>query len=143
MPEDINPERFSPIQWLFREQVAGTLIETIAWWELRRIPYNLIVGALGLICLFVYYAAIEGSGHLQPGEDAVEPIMLIVTPVLVNVCYTGGWIVEVIGRLSGTIDSVHFSPRLLKLGIGISFIIVSLPAVFWLSVYIFHWLAVG
>ena len=141
MSKDASTEPFSPIRWLFRPQVFGTLRETIAWWELRRIPYNLIVGTFGLICLFLFCAAIERSGHLQPGEDAVEPMVLFIAPILVNLCYTGGWIVEVFGRLSGVIDSVWFSPRLLKFGLGFSLFIVSLPAVVWLCICIFHSIA--
>lgn len=131
-------ESFRPLRWLFLPQSRGSLGETIAWWELRRIPYNLIVGCFALICLFIFYQAIDYAGHLEPGEDAVEPMMLFIGPILMNICYTGGWFIEVIGRMSGLIHSLRFSPMLLKFGFGFSLFVVSLPAVIWIGVCIFR-----
>jgi len=65
--------------------------QVIWWWESRRIRYYVTLFILGAIsfptyCLFLYLA-----DRLKPGEDAVEPLMLIFGPVIVNVLYTGGW----------------------------------------------------
>ena len=85
--------------WLFsnpKEPVSASRV--IAWWEIRRLPFNLIVGAYGILCLAVFFAAITSSGHLQPGEDAVEPIALVAAPFVINILYTLGWIVELTAR---------------------------------------------
>ncbi|MBI3028029.1 MAG: hypothetical protein HYY64_00745 [Candidatus Rokubacteria bacterium] len=60
----------------------------MAWWEVRRIPFNLIVGVYGVVCLVAFFWAITTSGHLQPGEDAVEPLALLAAPFGINVLYT-------------------------------------------------------
>ncbi len=81
--------------WLFSNPEEPISPEDVlAWWEARRLPFNVIVGMYGIVCLLIFCAAITTSGHLQPGEDAVEPLALFVAPILVNVLYTLGWIVE-------------------------------------------------
>src|ERR1700677_4510188 len=61
-------------RWLFAPQARPGAWRTIAWWELRRIPVNLLIGVYGIFCLSVFFWAILSSNVLQPGEDAVEPM---------------------------------------------------------------------
>ena len=103
----------------------------ILWWEARRIPYNILVGLYGAFCLVIFFWSITASGHLKPGEDAVEPMALLAAPFGVNLCYTLGWLVEVPARTLSPSLSPRFSPLLLKLGIGLSIFLISIPAVFW------------
>jgi hypothetical protein len=69
----------------------------VRWWELRRIPYNFIVGLVGLVSI----AALEylGDALLPRGEDAVEPLMLLFGTaaygIACNAAYTLGWISEI------------------------------------------------
>ena len=56
---------------------------------------------------------------------------LFAAPFGVNVCYTLGWLVEVSARTLSPSLSPRFSPLLLKLGIGLSLFLISIPAVFW------------
>ena len=35
----------------------------ILWWEVRRIPYNILVGFYGVFCLVIFFWAITTSGH--------------------------------------------------------------------------------
>jgi hypothetical protein len=146
MQEAATNESLKLPHWLFQPQSKGSSIETIVWWESRRIPYNLIVGSFALVCFILFALAIDCSGHLKPGEDAFEPLMLFVGLILMNVCYTGGWIVEVIGRMIGIIRSQYFSPILLKFGLGFSLFVVSLPAIIWVVVCLFqaiHYMSAG
>ena len=69
----------------------------VLWWEARCIPYNIFVGLYGAVCLLAFYWAIGASGRLRPGEDAIEPLALLLAPVAVNLAYTLGWLVEVPG----------------------------------------------
>jgi len=71
--------------------------QIILWWELRRIPYNLILGAVGICSIFLFYFF---SSHepIENGEDIGEPIMILIAPVLINACYMLGWIVEAYAR---------------------------------------------
>lgn len=119
-------------EWMFTvrdgERSAG---EIILWWELRRIPYNLIVGTTGLISLSLFYFFISRTNALKPGEDAVEPIALLAAPVVMNICYTAGWVVE------GFLDKAHsdedevLGPNLLRSGLKLSLFVVILPSLFW------------
>lgn len=60
----------------------------VLWWELRRIPYNVIVGLTGAISggITLYYAG--GLGN---------PILVVLLYGLgANACYTAGWMTELI-----------------------------------------------
>jgi len=108
-------------------------VDIVLWWEARRIPYNLIVGGIGLCSLVSFFIAITGSGALEPGEDAVEPIALFAAPFLINFAYTGGWVLEVMAHLSGGRKARPMGPRLLKLGTAFSLGVVCFPALIWSS----------
>jgi hypothetical protein len=116
----------------------------IGWWELRRIPYNIIVGSVGLCSLILFFVFITHCDVLQPGEDAEEPIAIILAPFLINICYTGGWVVEIVSRLILRERIERLGPLLLKLGLGFSLLVALLPSVYWglywllLSVHIIH-----
>ena len=114
-----------------------------AWWESRRLPFNLIVGAYGILCLAVFFAAITTSGHLQPGEDAVEPLALVAAPFVINMLYTLGWIVELTARSLEPGLSARFGPRLLKLGLGLSLFLITLPAALWSGYRLLQWAGVA
>lgn len=123
------------IRWFFaREQPLKAWWPVIVWWELRRIPFNLSIGAYGIVCLGLFYWAILSSGTLQPGEDAVEPLALMAAPFLVNICYTCGWLVELLARRARPSLSPRFGPWLLKLGLTFSLLVISGPAVYWLII---------
>ena len=122
----------SPIRWLFAPPASPvTALRVIGWWELRRIPYNLVVGGFGVLCLIVFFVSIEATGHLQPGEDAVEPMALCFAPFAVNFFYTAGWLLDAPLRLLRPSLTARFTPLLFALGLAFSLCIVSLPAVFW------------
>jgi hypothetical protein len=60
-------------RWLFADSPnTPSPWRVIAWWELRRIPFNIIIGIYGVLCLIIFFFSILTSGHLQVGEDAVE-----------------------------------------------------------------------
>ena len=120
------------IRWLFEaHKTPITWWRVVLWWELRRIPYNLLIGIYAVICLLVFYWGITTSGHLQPGEDAVEPMALFIAPFVVNICYTLGWVAELPLRLLEPSLSPRWGPILLILGFGFSMFVISIPAVIW------------
>lgn len=104
--------------------------KVLGWWELRRVPFNIVVGAWGIACLAVYFVAIWASGELKPGEDAVEPIALLAVPLVLNVAYSLGFAAEL--SLRRWAPTIGYRPRLgvslLKLGLALSITIVALPA---------------
>jgi hypothetical protein len=130
--------------WLFsnpKDPVSPNGV--FAWWEARRLPFNLIVGTYGILCLAVFFAAITTSGRLQPGEDAVEPLALLAAPNVVNVLYTLGWMVEVTTRSLEPGLSPRFGPRLLKLGLALGLFSGTVPAALWSGYRLLQWAGVA
>lgn len=115
----------SPIRWLFTPLPSPSPGRAILWWELRRIPVNLLIGVYGIVCLLIFYAVITHSPALQPGEDAVEPLAVILAPIAFNVCYTLGWLVETSARALAPRLTPKLGPRLLFIGLVFSLIVVT------------------
>jgi hypothetical protein len=103
----------------------------IAWWELRRIPYNLSVAVVGILSIFAM--ELIGSTVVQAGDDFVEPFAILAGVVFcgcaLNLWYTLGWVEE--RRLPipnrSVYRKVQFRKRLLY-----SCAIVTLPC--WLAI---------
>lgn len=106
-------------------------LAVVLWWEKRRPAYNLVLALAGVPSLLLFYLFVELSGAVPAGEDAVEPLVLFVAPLLANVLYTAGWLVEVPVRVLLPGESRRLGPRLLKLGIGFSLVVIALPPVLW------------
>ena len=119
---------------MFGRPAAGrSLGKVVLWWELRRIPFNLIVGFYGIVCLAIFFWAIGTSNELQPGEDAVEPLALIAAPFVINALYTLGWLVEVSTRILVPNLSPRFGPILLLVGLCFGLFLITIPAAFWVA----------
>ncbi len=118
--------------WLFSvPEGSRSLGSVIVWWELRRIPYNIIVGMAGAISLALFFVLISSAQVLRPGEDAVEPIALLFAPILINIFYTGGWVSEILARFLMPNKSQRIGPILFKAGLGFSLLVVATPTLFW------------
>src|SRR6185295_17843168 len=103
-------------EWMFsvRER-RRSATDIILWWELRRLPYNVIVGATGLLSLPLFYFFISRTGAILRGDDAFEPIALLAAPVVMNICYTAGWVVE--GFFGKAHSDEVLGPKLLRSGL--------------------------
>lgn len=93
--------------------------QIIFWWEIRRILYNLIVLFFGFLSLGIISALVS----LQPGEDLVEPIAVLLFAVLCNIGYTLGWFTELFVKRSTT-----YGPKMFKIGLIFTLFVVMLPA---------------
>jgi len=111
-------------------------VDVIAWWEIRRIPYNLAVGVWGAICLLIFTFSLDASGHLEAGEDAIESLMLLFMPIAVNICYTIGWPVEIVLRKLRPDLNPKLGESLFRLGLIFSFALISLPALVWSVIWL-------
>jgi len=121
-----------PIRWLFvAPHEPLTALRIVGWWELRRIPFNLVIGLFGVFAFAIFATSIYSAGVLQPGEDAVEPFALLLAPIAANICYTAGWLVDAPLRFIRPSLSPRFTPLLFRLGLGFSLFVISLPAVIW------------
>lgn len=123
--------------WFFSRPLKPlSWLGIVAWWEIRRVPYNLIVGAIGIISLFLFFVFISLSHELKPGEDAIEPMALFMAPIAVNICFTSGWIVELLLNAVRSKGSSPVGPILLKLGVVFSVVIALVPSVVWFVIWI-------
>ena len=98
-------------------------LDIIAWWEVRRPPYNAFLVVLGIPSFILFLTFMVAAG----GEWA-EPMALIAAPFLYNVCYTAGWVCELLLRAVGVHNA---GPTLLKLGVGLTALLITLPAILW------------
>jgi hypothetical protein len=75
--------------------------DIIAWWESRRIPYNAIVGATGLFSAIVMLIIGFATEHVAGGGFG-SPLFVVFAVILyaitANICFTGGWILELLSR---------------------------------------------
>jgi len=96
----------------------------IGWWESRRLSYNVFVGATGLFTL----AVIRLVSLLPPEMPMHMPWQFpIVYGLAANVCYSFGWVLEVVAqRIWG--DRVRpLGPPLFRQGVAFSVGLTLLP----------------
>lgn len=93
----------------------------ILWWEIRRIPYNIIMLFSSMISFFVLCFIVEGAG------DFIHPMTPIIFGFLANFCYTFGWITEYIIRLFSHKTSFAFARIAFKAGLLFSILFVFAP----------------
>ncbi len=113
--------------WLFTgsRPLAG-IWDIITWWEVRRIAYNLIVAIAGII---TSATAIAGAAIAEyyTGESLAVPdppiavVFWVVSYAIgANVCYTGGWVAELIVFKLRPADRESFARVTFFLGIAFS-----------------------
>src|SRR5215208_2226707 len=73
--------------------VWRTPIGILTWWESRRLIYNVIVGATGIVTLGI----IGAISLIPPGLPRLMPPIaaILVYGVLANICYTFGPFIEI------------------------------------------------
>jgi hypothetical protein len=124
--------------WLFKLPSSEcSSVDVIIWWEKRRIPYNFIIGVAAFGFLLLYLFFIDRSKILHPGEDAIEPIALLMFPVLWNFAYCLGWITELCARKITSVKDRLTGPTLLRLGLTFSLFITAIPAIYWGLYFLF------
>jgi hypothetical protein len=117
-----------------RPTPADSLWDIIGWWERRRVPYNLFLAVVGLPSLLLFYWTMNASHSVPPGEDAVEPMAVIVAPVLANIAYTLGWIAEGVGRNRPWVSPA--GPRLMRMGLWFSLFVVVFPSLVGIAAFL-------
>lgn len=121
--------------------------ETILWWEYRRSFYNVVVGVVGVVSgvLMISCGALAeplvGEAIGIPDPPILIPIFVVVYGALANVCYTGGWIAEVVlARFRPNTNA--FGIRAFRLGVKFSIFVTLIPAALSWAVFLFS-LATG
>ncbi len=113
-----------------------TPISLLLWWESRRLLFNSFVGAAGLVTLaavFVLFSLPPDS----PGVDLrVSAFITVAYGVAANLCYTLGWILELLMRRLWGSEAPDVGPILFRQGlifsVGLTLFPIALAALFWL-----------
>jgi len=105
----------------FRNEVScRSTAEVIGWWESRRLPFNVAIGATGVFA----YAAVQLIFLVPPRPMPIplgpSLVIALVYGVLANVCYTGGWMTELWLRKSLGRDTETVGPTLFRYGFAFS-----------------------
>ena len=100
---------------LFTDETNKSLLAAFAWWEKRRLIYNLIVGAVGILILI----------YANWSIDVSEIIGIIFYGVTVNLFYCLGFIFEVAAKyyFKSNDDFSKHRNSLFVLGVILSFFI--------------------
>jgi hypothetical protein len=121
--------------WLFAHQLAKSHpAHVVAWWEVRRLPYNMLVAATGGLSLAVFFAvafACERSSGVALGMPT-PPLLVVIAAVaygiVVNVFYTGGWILELLVAKLWHVSTPVFGPIAFTIGTAVTVVVTLVPA---------------
>ena len=121
--------------WIFAHQLEKSHpAHVVAWWELRRLPYNLIVGATSLLTLSVFYAVAFGCDRSvgvplgMPRPPLLVLIAVVAYGIVVNVFYTCGWILELLVARLWRVSTPVFGPIAFTLFTAVSVVVTLVPS---------------
>jgi hypothetical protein len=124
-----------------REDITSAA-DIIKWWELRRIPYNIAVGTTGIFtCATIFViAAIASRRFGEPLGLSNSPIFellgVVAYAIVANVCFTGGWFVEIIVRNIWREKAGAFAEIAFSLGLVFSILLTLVPAVVLVLIFL-------
>jgi hypothetical protein len=122
-----------------------TVLGIVTWWESRRLLYNLIVGACGLVTITVIIVASLVSGHDPFRESPVVPVLAYA--FMANLCYTLGPLIEITLERVWKDRILPIGPALFRQGLAfaIGLTLLPIPLVIGMSMIrlasklFFHW----
>ncbi len=111
--------------------------QIMAWWELRRLPYNLVVGLGGTLGLLLFVSFNKLPPMLVPAR-AVDPLSVILFGAGANFFYTAGWVAELIARNLWPEKVPRLGPQLLLTGSLLSVMLALFPALAGFVVWVWR-----
>ncbi len=78
---------------------------------------------------------VDRYANVPVGEDVVEPLAVLFFAFVCNVCYTAGWVVEIL-----RITPAHWRRLLFWGGTLFSMGVALLPGLMWVGSAAYHWL---
>lgn len=106
--------------------------DAIVWWERRRIAFNVVLLFVGAFTLFVIQ--IIAAILVRFGADIVKPAgipsFILEYLLAANVCYTLGWVSELLWSDGDTSRTELMRPAVYRWGLVFSVTVTLLPAVF-------------
>ncbi len=129
---DMSQERNAPwysARALFAPTRPG-IGRIIVWWEVRRIAYNLILLPTGFVGLLLLLLVMQSnpSDDLGAENDFVPFLSALMAFIAANVCYTLGWMVNIIAWLAWGERARLLGPVLWLLGTILSILGSFAPA---------------
>lgn len=119
--------------------------DVILWWEGRRFFFNMIVAAAGtLTCVLLISCALiaeplVGEAIGIPDPPIFAPIAIFAYGIMANICYTGGWITELLlARFNTGINTTAFGLGAFRLGVKFSIGLTILPGLLAWAVFLFR-----
>jgi hypothetical protein len=117
--------------------------DTIGWWEAKRVPFNLIVGCAGIISGTAVLVVGTGSWIVFQSDFGIpDPplfavLAALIYAILANICYTGGWMCELLVRKLWPQQAGRFACLSFSLGLVFSVILTLTPGIVITSAGIF------
>lgn len=114
-----------------------TPLSTLRWWESRRLTYNKVVGATGLVSLagVSFFCALPPFGSFLLGWEMLIGVAMYA--FLANVCYTLGWQIELVARRVLGRNAPELGPILFRQGlifsVGLTLLPILLSALLWMA----------
>lgn len=118
-----------------RDVPITTVRDMIGWWEARRIPFNLIVGSAGLLSVMVMGVVATGSSLLfksdlgLPDPPLFALFGVVIYGIMANVCFTGGWLAELVVRRVWPREADRFATLSFSLGLVFSVLLTLAPGI--------------
>jgi hypothetical protein len=102
--------------------------DAIAWWEIRRVPFNLLILSVGLVSGAI--VAFAGSRLSGPDANFGNPLIVIILyAIAANLCYTPGWITEILWSWGDTAQTERMRGKVFRVGLIFSASLTLLPAI--------------
>jgi hypothetical protein len=115
-----------------RQDDSGQVIE---WWEKRRFFYNKTLAVVGTVsCVLMISCGLiaeplVGEAIGIPNPPILVPLDIIAYGIIANICYTGGWIAELLlARFKAGASTAAFGVRAFRLGVKFSICLTLFPA---------------
>jgi hypothetical protein len=128
-------QRLAASRLFHRQAELRTRWQVVWWWETRRPLYNLIVGTAGVLsCLLLLGLAAFSEHRFGEAIGLSDPPLFALFlaafyGIAANICFTGGWIAELLARSVWREDAGSFGEIALLLGTLFSVALTLLPVV--------------
>lgn len=119
-----------------RERPLDSVMDIIFWWEARRPAFNLLVGVTGVVTISaIVVLGVIGHQLYTPNEELMllpDPPIFAVLGVIAygiaaNICFTGGWVVELLIRWAWPDESNPLATLSFTLGMVFAVLLTLVP----------------
>ncbi|MGA2754871.1 MAG: hypothetical protein ABSE53_14015 [Terracidiphilus sp.] len=114
-----------------------TTWQVVRWWELRRLPYNAILFVIGIASIFAMEFFAQKVNSAGDAPELETGLTIVLYGLIANLCYTLGWIVELIARRKDKARARLRAKKLFLMGLWGSCLLTSAPfwfgVVFWMT----------